>query len=123
MYDDKLPSANGINKLTLKIFCFRDKKFIPNNLFQTMSGSLSIMPKINIKLDAYRKPSVDGVQYKKSKTFYGKQGKKQAEEYAEALKHKFSKRFPPVIQKVYIGWRLGYVYRVCIPKLTKGEDL
>jgi hypothetical protein len=74
----------------------------------------------NFGFEAFEKPEKDGLKYKKAKTFYGKRGKQKAEEYADKLRGgKITSRrtnLQPIIQKVPIGWKLGYIYRVCIPK-------
>jgi len=68
--------------------------------------------------DAWESPTIHGVKYKKLKTFKGKDGKEQADDYVQDLldRHVASHRNPPVIQKISIGLKLGYIYRVCIPE-------
>ena len=74
----------------------------------------------NFGFKAWERPNKDGLKYKKAKTFWGKNGKKKAEEYADQIKNELGisrrKQLQPIIQKVPIGLKLGYIYRVCIPK-------
>ena len=72
---------------------------------------------VKLSIEALRMPKISGVKYKKVKTF---RNEKKAQEFAEELQHQMrSRRHQPMIQQVKVGWHMGYVYRVCIPKGVK----
>lgn len=69
------------------------------------------MVKVNLGFEAFEGMKRDGIKYKKIKTF---KDEKKAQNFVETLDTK-SRRNLPVIQKVSIGLKLGYIYRVWIP--------
>jgi len=67
-----------------------------------------------LNVDALRHPVFRGRKYKRVKSF---RKELRANEYAEELREKMkSRRFPPVVEQVKIGWIFGYKYYVCVPK-------
>lgn len=69
--------------------------------------------KPNLGFD-YFKNVYNGKKYKKIKTF---KSEKEANIFADDIEGRYkSRRFPPVIFKVNLGWKFGYRYRVCIPE-------
>lgn len=70
------------------------------------------MKKINLSLEAFEGMTRDGIKYKKIKTF---RDERKAKDFVETLETK-SRRHLPRIQKTAIGLKLGYVYRVWVPK-------
>jgi len=69
----------------------------------------------NLSLEAFEKVKHRGRKYTRIKTF---KKEKEANQYVEELKktEMRSKRFPPIVQKVPIGFGLGYRYRVWVLK-------
>jgi hypothetical protein len=70
------------------------------------------MKKINLSLEAFEGMTRDGIRYKKIKTF---RDETKAKEFIDTLESR-SRRHLPIIQKVAIGLKLGYVYRVWVPQ-------
>lgn len=71
------------------------------------------MKKLELGFD-YFKNEYKGKKYKKVKTF---KSEKEADEFADSLISKCkSKRFPPLVNRVAIGWKFGYRFRVCVPE-------
>jgi len=68
-------------------------------------------------IDAFKIPKYRGKKYKRVKTFRSEQ---KAEDFALQLEDQCeSHRFLPLVVRVPIGWKFGYLYRVCIPKDMK----
>lgn len=68
----------------------------------------------DLNVDALRHPVVRGRKYKRIKKFKKEQN---AKRYRDQLKHKVkSRRFPPIVEQVKVGWIFGYRYYVCVPK-------
>lgn len=73
-------------------------------LFKDMGKNLGTVKPITIK----------GIKYKRVKTF---KNREKAELFLEEIDKKCkSKRFKPFIEETKIGLRMGFIYRVCIPK-------
>ena len=67
-----------------------------------------------LNVDALRHPVFRGRKYKRIRSF---RKEKKAEEYRDKLEEKMkSRRFPPIVEQVRIGWIFGYKYYVCVPK-------
>lgn len=74
---------------------------------------MNYLKKLELGFD-YFKNEYKGKKYKKVKTFTNE---KEADEYADTLTSKCkSKRFPPLVNRVAIGWKFGYRFRVCVPE-------
>ena len=69
---------------------------------------------VNLSFDALRTKPYHGKKYKKVQSF---RSEKKASLFADKLEseNESSKRFPPLIDKIRIGWRFGVYYRVCVP--------
>jgi len=67
--------------------------------------------KLNLSFNAFEGITRNGIKYKKIKTF---KDEKKAKEFIETLDTK-SRRHLPIIQKVNVGLKLGYVYRIWVP--------
>lgn len=75
---------------------------------------------MNFKLNlgfGYFKNRYKGKNYKKVKTF---KNEKEANTFADTLTSKCrSKRHPPIVKRVELGWKFGHRFRVCVPKDVK----
>lgn len=61
-----------------------------------------------------------GKPYKKAKSFFGRNAEEKAHEFADDLERKHHMRHaPPVVEKMRISKRLGFYYRVIVPKELK----
>ena len=71
------------------------------------------MKKLELGFDYFRN-EYKGKKYKKVETF---KSEKEADEFADSLISKCkSKRFPPLVNRVNLGWKFGYRFRVCVPE-------
>jgi hypothetical protein len=69
---------------------------------------------MELTVESLRHPKFRGVQYKRLKSF-GKE--KKAKEYLKKIEETYkSKRLPPIIEQVNIGWKFGSRYYVCVPE-------
>ena len=75
---------------------------------------------VKLNIEALKIGRYNGLEYRKVKSFINKPRK--AEEFKKNLEVKMkAKHLAPIVEKVRIGWRLGYVYRVCVPKKVYNE--
>lgn len=72
---------------------------------------------MNFKLNlgfGYFKNRYKDKDYRKVKTF---KNEKEANTFADTLVPKCkSRRYPPIVERVELGWKFGHRFRVCVPK-------